>query len=339
MDKKEGLFTTLVGSWPLENTVSNMLKVFDDLIQIGIDYPCYPQLLSMTYQFLSPLSKIVPQLEEIDDKFYLSGEFNKPKEPIALEYGKFITDYFTERPELKRSIQGTKACITGPFTLAFETILKNDITKGLKPIIFEEPRAVMVDWIVDKFAQVIKQIATAYSEMNIDIISCDEPVLGLLIGKRILFHTEDFIIKTINKAISGIKGLSSIHVCGRISPYLRDILLKTNVNILDHEFSTNQENFKVYEKKHFQGTDKLLAMGTVESKFTPILNKKIEDYVEKVDFIKKFIKKGIDLYGKENLIIKPDCGFLPLKVFGEKDGYEIAINKVKNMVLALKELK
>ena len=339
MNKKEGLFTTLVGSWPLENTVNNMLKIFNDIIQIGIDYPCYPQLLSMTYQFLSPLSKIVPQLEEIDDKFYLSSEFNKPKEPIALEYGEFITNYFTERPELKRSIQGTKACITGPFTLAFETILKNDIAKGLKPIIFEEPRAVMVDWIVDKFAEVIKQIATAYSEMNIDIISCDEPVLGLLIGKRILFHTEDFIIKTINKAISGIKGLSSIHVCGRISPYLRDLLLKTNVNILDHEFSTNQENFKVFEKKHFQGTDKLLALGTVESKFTPISNKKIEDYVEGVDFIKKFIIKGIDLYGKENLIIKPDCGFLPLKVFGEKDGYEIAINKVKNMVLALKELK
>ncbi|MFW9820261.1 MAG: hypothetical protein ACFFE5_11685 [Candidatus Thorarchaeota archaeon] len=339
MDKKEGLITTLVGSWPLENTENNMLKVFNDLIQIGIDYPCYPQLLSMTYQFLSPLSKIIPQLEEIDDKFYLSGEFKAPKEPIALEYGEFIINYFKEHPDLKRSIKGTKACITGPFTLAFETILKNSVAKGLKPILFEEPRAVMVDWIVDKFASVIKQIATVYSEMDIDIISCDEPILGLLVGKKILFHSEEFLIKIINKATSGIKGLSSIHVCGRISPYLRDLLLKTNVKILDHEFSTNRDNFKIFEKKHFQGTDKFLAMGTVESKFAPILNKKIEDYVEKVDFLKQFIKKGIALYGKENLIIKPDCGFYPLKVFGEKDGYKIAINKVKNMVHALKELK
>ena len=55
--------------------------------------------------------------------------------------------------------------------------------------------------------------------------------------------------------------------------------------------------------------------------------------------LKKFIKKGIDQYGSENLIIKPDCGFLPLKVFGEEDGYQIAIRKVKNMVLALNELK
>ncbi len=338
MDKEDKPQTTLVGSWPLDNTSKNMEKIFNDLIQIGIDYPCYPQLLSMTYQFLSPLSKTIPQLEEIDEKFYLCAEFKTPKEPIALEYGEFIVDFFKQHPDLKKSITGTKACLTGPFTLAFETILKDDIAKDLKPVIFEEPRAVLVDWIVDKFAEIIKQIGIAYSNMNIDIISCDEPILGLLVGRKILFHTEDFIIKTINKAISGIKGLSSIHVCGRISPYLRDLLLKTKVKILDHEFSTNQENFKIFEKKHFQETDKFLAMGTVKSKFAPILNKDIEDYVEKVDFLKKFIKKGIDLYGKDNLIIKPDCGFYPLKVFGEKDGYEIAINKVKNMVLALKEL-
>ncbi len=339
MDKEDGLFTTVVGSWPLSDTDENMLRVFTDLIQIGIDFPCYPQLLSMTHQFLSPLSEITPQLKEIDEKFYLYEEFEVPKQPIALEYGEFITNFFNEHPNLKESIKGTKACITGPFTLTFETILKNDIAKGLKPIIFEEPRAVMVDWIVDKFAEVIKQIASAYSDMGIDIVSCDEPILGLLVGRKILFHSEDFIIDTINKAISGIKGLTSIHVCGRISPNLRDLLLKTNVKILDHEFRTNEQNFKIFEKKHFQETDKFLALGTVESKFVPIPDKNINDYVETVEFLKNYIRKGIEQYGRENLIIKPDCGFYPLKVFGENDGYEIAFKKVKNMVLALNELK
>ena len=240
---------------------------------------------------------------------------------------------------MRERITGTKACLTGPFTLTFETIIKNDLAKNIKPIIFEEPRAVMVDWIVDKFAEILKKLGSAYNKMGIDIISCDEPILGLLVGRKILFHTEDFIIDTINKAISGLKGLSSIHVCGRISPNLRDLLLKTNVKILDHEFRTNEQNFKIFEKVHFQGTDKFLAMGTVESKFTPTPNTKIEDYVEKIDFLKKFIKKGIDQYGEENLVIKPDCGFYPLKVFGERDGYEISIRKVKNMILALKDLK
>jgi methionine synthase II (cobalamin-independent) len=340
MDKEDGPFTTVVGSWPLNDTYDNMLKVFNDLIQMGIDFPCYPQLLSMTYQFLSPLSKIIPQLKEINGKFHLYGEFEIPKQPIALEYGQFILNFFNKHQHLRESIKGTKACLTGPFTLTFETILKNDLAKGIKPVIFEEPRAVMVDWIVDKFAESLKGIGTVYNDMGINIISMDEPILGLLIGRKILFHSEDFIIKIINKAISGIKGLSSVHVCGRISPYLRDILLKTEVKILDHEFSTNEQNFKIFEKKHFQETDKFLALGTVQSKFVPSDSKNINDYVEDLEFLKKYIKKGIEQYGRENLFIKPDCGFLPLKdSFGENDGYEIAIRKVKNMVLALKDFK
>ncbi|MFX1500456.1 MAG: hypothetical protein ACFFDH_05760 [Promethearchaeota archaeon] len=339
MDKEDTPFTTVVGSWPLEHTDNNMSKVFTDLIQIGVDYPCYPQFIDMNYQFLSPLSKKVQNLEEINKKFYLHGDFEIPKQPIALEYGEFIIKFFKDHPTLKKLIKGTKACLTGPFTLSFETILKNDLIKGLKPRIFEEPRAVMVDWIVDKYAEIVKQIGSAYNNMGIDIISCDEPILGLLVGRKTLFHSEDFIIDTINKAISGIKGLSSLHVCGNISPNLRDLLLKTNVTILDHEFSTNEQNFKIFERNHFQETDKLLALGTVESKFVPIKNKSIDDYVENVDQLKIYIKKGIELYGKENLIIKPDCGFYPLKVFGEKDGYEIAIKKVKNMVIALNKLE
>ncbi len=176
--------------------------------------------------------------------------------------------------------------MTGPFTLTFETILKGDLARGLKPIIFEEPRAVMVDWIVDKFAEILKHLGTAYNNMGINIISCDEPILGLLVGRKTLFHSEDFIIETINKAISGIKGLSSLHVCGRISPHLRDLLLKTNVRILDHEFSTNEQNFKIFEKKHFQGTDKYLAMGTVESKFVPLKIKKLKITLKKLTFLK-----------------------------------------------------
>ena len=83
----------------------------------------------------------------------------------------------------------------------------------------------------------------------------DEPILGLLVGRKIFFHTEDFIIETLNKALSGIKGMPSIHVCGRISPHLRDILLQTDVKIMDHEFRTSEVNFKVFEKKHLEDND------------------------------------------------------------------------------------
>ena len=329
----------MVGSWPLSNTNENMARIFKDLIRAGINYPCYPQLVSMISQFLSPFSKNIDQLDEVENKFFLKEDFKIPKTPLAMQYGEFIKKFLKEHPQLREKIKGTKACLTGPFTLTFEIFLKQNLSKNLKPIIFKEPRAVMVDWLVDKFAEMMKQIGAAYNDLGIEIISMDEPILGLLVGRKPYFHSEDFYIKTINKAISGIKNLSSIHVCGVISPKLRDILLSTNVSILDHEFRANEHNFKIFEKTHLLKSDKLLAMGAIKSNFSPENNKQIDDYIENVDFLKKFIQRGIDSYGSENLIIKPDCGFLPLKSFGEKEGYEIAIKKVKNMVIAMKELE
>ena len=337
---KQGFFTTVVGSLPLNNTNSNMLMAFNDLIQIGIDYPCYPQLISMIDQFLSPLAENLDQLEEEKNRFYLNSDFKIPKKPFPLKYGEFIQDFFNNNPQLLKKIKGTKACLTGPFTLATEILLKGEISRGIKPRIFAEPRAIMVDWIIEKFAEILKQTGKAYNKMGIDIISVDEPSLGLLVGRKTLFHSEDFFIKIINKAISGIKNLSSIHVCGRISPFLRDLLLKTNVKILDHEFTTIEENFEIFRKEHFADTDKYLALGTVNSKFVPNDRLEIKDYIEEINYLENYIRKAADLYGKENLIIKPDCGFLPLRdSFGEKAGYEIATRKIKNMVLALNKIR
>ncbi|MFW9822279.1 MAG: hypothetical protein ACFFE4_05065 [Candidatus Thorarchaeota archaeon] len=337
---KEGLFTTVVGSWPLSNKTENMVRIFNDLIEIGIDYPCYPQLISMIDQFLSPLSDNIDQLEEIDATFYLSDDFKIPKEPIALEYGKFIKDFFSERQHLFGKIKGTKACLTGPLTLASEIILTEDLAQGIKAKVFSEPRAIMLDWVVEKLAEIMKRVGKAYNNMGIDIISMDEPLLGILVGRKPLFHSEEFLLEILNKSISGIDKLSSIHVCGRISPKLRDILLQSNVKILDHEFTTNEENFNIFQKEHFHNTDKYLGLGTVESKFSPTNGNDINKYVEKIDYLEAYIKKGITQYGKENLVIKPDCGFLPLKgTFGEEKGYNISISKVRNMVKALNKIK
>lgn len=332
-------FTTVVGSWPLSNTNENMERIFNELIQIGIDFPCYPQLTSMISQFLSPLANEISPLEEINNKFFLSNDFKIPESPIALEYGRFIKSFFDKRPELLNQIKGTKACLTGPITLASEIILTDEVAKGLKPRIFTEPRAIMVDWIVEKITEIMKAVGKEYNKMGIDIISMDEPLLGVLIGRKVLFHSEDFILEILNKSISEIKSLSSIHVCGRISPKCRDILLQTDAKILDHEFRTNEENFDIFQKEHLTNNDKILALGIVKSKFLPVEGYEINDYVEAIDSLKAYIRKAFKQYGKENLIIKPDCGFLPLRdTFGEEIGYEIAIRKINNIVQALRKI-
>ena len=338
-DLKEGLFTTVVGSLPLENTSENMKKGFNELINIGIDYPCYPQLVNMNSMFLSPLSNLVEALKEENGAFYLSDDFKIPDKLVALEYGEFIIDFLKEYPQLKGKIKGTKACLTGPFTLTGEIILHEEIAKGVEPKISKEPRAIMVESLVEKFAEIMKRIGKAYNDMGINIISMDEPTLGLVVGRIPHIHNEEFIIEMLNTAISGIKGMSSIHICGRISPALRDIILQTDVKIMDHEFRTSEGNFKTFEKSHFENTDKYLGMGTVETKVVPIKDGKLADYVEDINFLKNWIKRGIDHFGKENLVIKPDCGMGPLLgTFGQELGYDIATRKLNNMVLALKEI-
>ncbi|MFX0029216.1 MAG: hypothetical protein ACFE8B_08400 [Candidatus Hermodarchaeota archaeon] len=334
-------FTTVVGSWPLDHSNENMEKVFTDLIQTGIDYPCYPQLTSMISQFLDPLTQCITPLEKDNNRYYLSNDFKVPNEPVALEYGKFITNYLRAHPQLQGQIKGTKACLTGPLTLTTEILLKEELASGIKPRIFTEPRGIMVDWIVEKFAEIMKQIGKAYNEMGINIISMDEPILGFLVGRKTIFHSEDFILDILNKTISEIKSLSSIHVCGRISPKCRDLLLQTDVNILDHEFRTNEDNFNIFQKKHFTETNKFLAIGTVKSKFQPISGTKIDDYVESIDSLVYYIRSVFKQYGKENLIIKPDCGFEALKgAFKDENfAYEIAIRKIKNMVQALRKVE
>jgi 5-methyltetrahydropteroyltriglutamate--homocysteine methyltransferase len=336
----EKLSTTVVGSFPLENTDDNFLKTIDDQINLGIDFPCYGQLVSMIDQFLEPISERNVGLKKEQDKYIISDDLEVPKESVALEYGESLLDYLNRKPYLKSMINGTKACLTGPFTLASEILLTKEASEGIKPRIFKEPRAIMVERLVDKLADIMKRIGRAYCDMGIDIISMDEPILGLLVGGRIMFHSEDFIVKTLNKAVSGIDSISSIHVCGDISPKLRDLLLKTNVDILDHEFQGNDKNFDIFKAEHFREMGKYLAFGAVETKISPIKDGTINDYIEDISTIKRRVQKAIEIYGEDNLIIKPDCGFMPLKeAFGEKMAYEITLKKLNNMVLAVKRIK
>jgi 5-methyltetrahydropteroyltriglutamate--homocysteine methyltransferase len=337
----KGLDTTVVGSFPLTNTQENMKRVFKDQIKIGIDFPCYPQLVSMTGQFLTPLSKLSPNLIKEGDKYFLEGEIEVPEEPFALDYGKFIMDLIKNKnPELSEKIKGTKACLTGPFTLASEITLRGEIAKNITPRFFREPKAIMIKRLVDVLAEIMKKIGKAYSDMGFNIVSMDEPILSLLIGRKAAFYDEDFYIEILNKALQEIGGITSIHVCGRISPNLRDLLLKTDVNILDHEFQTNKSNFDIFQKQHFSKSDKFLAMGTVASSFNKMEGASVDDYVESVSSLKDFIKKGIEMVGRENLIIKPDCGFLPLRdVFDQETAYKITLKKMQNMISAIQQFK
>lgn len=329
--------STVVGSFPYNGyTPENMTKGIELQLRAGVDYPSYPQLVPMVAQFLDPLVPKNLNLKKIDTLYKLEKfEFQFPDEPIATEYGEFMLQYFKEHSEEKKKIKGMKACLTGPFTIANDIILANGIVDPKPPVIYQEQRAIMFKELLLQIADYMASIARRYSEMGFEIISMDEPVLSLIVGKRkTLFHSDDDIIEILNRALAGIKKYSSVHVCGRISPRLADILLKSNVSIMDHEF-TGGENDNSFTKEMFQGTNKTLAVGVIVSNVKYQEGASMEQYVETVDEIIGRIKKYQEKFRKENIMFKPDCGFGGLWSSFKEQGAPLVEQKLKNLRLAM----
>jgi methionine synthase II (cobalamin-independent) len=336
--KKISWVSTVVGSFPYENTKENMEHAFWDQIHAGIDYPCYPQLISMIDQFLEPAIEAKTGIYQKGGQFYLDGDFQVPSHPIATEYGQFVLNFFEKYPEAKKKIKGWKACLTGPFTLAGDIIVTPEMVNGKRPILYDEPRAIMNAEIVSKIATMMADIARSYVDMGASIISMDEPSLGLVIGKRkSFFHQDETFTDILNQAIKPITTNSSIHVCGRIAPRLRDILLNTSVNIMDHEFQKcNNDN--LLTKDMLESSNKTLAYGITESSTAYQKNGTIESYVESPVIIKDRMLKVIEQFGKENLILKPDCGFGGLLgIFGQEMGSEIVRQKLRILSETMKK--
>ena len=308
-------------------------------IDSGIEYPCYPQLVPMIDQFLDPIVAMDIGLVKKKGRFYLeSDHLELPKEPFALEYGQFVLDFFKNNPNYRNKIKGWRACLTGPFTLASEIIIPEDSVPKPKISLFKDTTAILsYDMVID-LAKMMSRIAFEYDKMGANIISMDEPMLGIMVGRKMYYHSEEQALSIINQAISPISRNSSVHVCGRIAPKLRDILLQSDVKIMDHEM-TSGHNKKLFDKETLEQYEKTLAWGVLQTQIQWAPDSSPETYIEPVSQIKGSVQEAVDHVGKENLILKPDCGFAPLlSIFGEEMGMKIVTGKLSNLVQAKKEI-
>jgi methionine synthase II (cobalamin-independent) len=337
---KLGWSTTVVGSFPLNDSLGNMKRGLKAQIDSGIEYPCYPQLVPMIDQFLDPIVAMDVGLVKRKGRFYLeSDHLELPKEPFATDYGQFMVDFFKENPDYHDKVKGWKACLTGPFTLASEIIVPEDSVPKPKISLFKDTTAILSYEMIMQLAKMMSTIAAEYDKMGANIISMDEPMLGIIVGRKMYYHSEEEALSVLNQAISPISHNSSVHVCGRIAPKLRDILLQSKVNIMDHEM-TSGHNKKLFDKETLEQYNKSLAWGVLQTQIQWTPESTPETYIEPVDQIKQSIREAVDQVGKSNLILKPDCGFAPLlSIFGEEMGMKIVKGKLRNLVLAKKEME
>lgn len=317
-----GIFTSTIGSFTLEDTEANRKRCINDLLAVGLDYPSYPQLSEMGPQFLNDLTKHGSGVQQEKNRYRISGkiiEYNGP--PLGLEPFFWATKYLDEKG-LTNNVR-LKAPITGPFTLAsfIET----------KPGMFPYNTAVSDFNLVNQIAGILSESCEAASE-NASMISIDEPILSVLVGARTAFgYRDEDIIGVYNslKKACGERIVGS-HICGRISPKLADILLRTELGFISHEFFDTPQNITLYSPEKLRENEKVLSVGCLSTK-----NPRIESPKEILNFMKQFNGH------KEALIFTPDCGFRKLlrNNMDTEEAYRISLSKLRNMVAALKNFK
>jgi len=317
------LATEDVGSLPVlddfDESRANFNRTVVDKVSIGLDYPCCPQLtgtsskpMNMGLQFLLPLSKLNLGIEvKGEDVHILSDEVKETSVPIGTERAEYYLRFLREQGLISK-VKGAKACVTGPFTLASYIDRKNLMTCGAS-----KPN------IVTALAKILSRSCRRLGDLGFDLVNIDEPFLSVMLGRTVLFkYDQKFVVETLNMLIKEASCLSAIHVCGRITPLVKAVLLESEVDIVDHEFAGSPSNLSAYSREELEKAGKFLAYGCVSS---------VSPRVETVEEIVGSLNSAMKTFGPR-VIVKPDCGFAGM--LGIPDAYGIAFGKLKNMVEA-----
>jgi 5-methyltetrahydropteroyltriglutamate--homocysteine methyltransferase len=288
--------STVVGSFPASESSPSGFK--DKLLNSFGAYDPFKQAIksSVTAQLdagvdivsdgqvrgdmVSIFTKYIPGMKIEDGNTFIVGKIRNPTQEISikdLQYAKkVINDYYGGNvPEGK----GIKGIITGPNTIVHSSRIQS-FYKNKEDAIIDLAHSLKFE--VDAIAKKVKPV----------YIQIDEPFLS----------TGMVEMKTAREAIDILKESLEVplgmHVCGILSSAFSDIA-KFNVDILDFEFAGNNVNLGVLENNASLISGKKLGFGCVDSSVNEV------DDIEDID---NLVSKAIEIVGKDNIILDPDCG-------------------------------
>jgi len=313
-----GVYTSTIGSFPLDDSAVNRKRCLDDLLALGIDFPGYPQLGGMGEQFLNDLAKHDSGIISKNGRFRLEEKKIQHKGPPPGLEPFYRTVRQLEEKGIKQKVK-LKAAITGPFTLASYIETKGGV--------FPFNTAASSPSLVKQLTQEISKSCQAVSK-EASMVSIDEPILSVMVGIRTAFGYLDQDLIDIYDSLKEACGnrIVGTHICGRISPKLASILLRTKLDFISHEFYDTPENANVYNNDMVQEAGKMLSVGCVSTR-----KPKVESPQEILSLIRRFYEY------KDSLIFTPDCGFRKLLINGLplEEAYRISVSKLRNMVKAV----
>ena len=229
---------------------------------------------------VSIFTEFIPGMKIEDGNTVIVSKIRKPVSEISVKDLQFaknvIKDYYGGNiPDGK----GIKGIITGPTTIIhssrIESFYKNkedaiiDLAHSLK---------VELDAIADKVSPVYIQI--------------DEPFLSTgMVDMKVASEAIDILHEDLEIPLA-------MHVCGTLDNAFKD-LSKFNVDILDMEFAGNDVNLDVLDKNSNLIHDKKIGFGCIDSSINEL---------DDVDDVDDLVVKAINIVGKDNLLLDPDCG-------------------------------
>ena len=288
--------STVVGSFPVEESSPSNFK--DKLLNTFGSYDPFKEAIKDSViaqldagvdiisdgqvrgDMVSIFTKYIPGMKIEDGNTFIVSKIRNPTKEISikdLQYAKKVMeDYYNGNvPEGC----GVKGIITGPNTIVHSSRIQS----------FYKTKE---DAIID-LAHCLKHEVDAISRKVKPVyIQVDEPFLS----------TGMVEMKTAREAIDILKeGLEvplGMHVCGILNNAFKD-LAKFNVDILDMEFAGNNVNLGVLEKNASLLANKKVGFGCVDSSVN-----EVDDIAD----VENLVAKAIDIVGKDNLILDPDCG-------------------------------
>lgn len=306
------MLSTVVGSYPVElkepsgfkNKLLSSFGIHDPFkesikqavfsqLDAGVDIISDGQVRG---DMVSSFSKYIPGFKIEDGNTYIVSKIVKPIGEISVKdllYAKkLIKEYYNGNvPEGK----GIKGIITGPSTI----IHSSRITSFYKE---------KDDAIIDLAHSLKSEVNAIERRVKPVYIQVDEPFLS----------TGMVNMKVAREAIDILRdGLSiplAMHVCGTLEGAYKD-LANFNVDILDFEFAGNNVNLGILENNIDLFKGKKIGFGCIDSS---------KNELDSRDKTEELISKGVDIIGKENILLDPDCGL-------RRAPMNIAFDKLKLM--------
>jgi len=200
-----------------------------------------------------------------------------------------------------RTATRVKGIVTGPTTLAHALHLSTRVYRNKEELALD-------------LAAALAREVRGLVESGVCIIQIDEPIFST--GIADLGNGREAIRLT----REGVGVPVCLHACGGLSEIIDD-LLAMPVDILDIECAKSPANLDLFSKTDLKG--KGIGFGCVDS---------ADPAIEDPERIADRIRKGIEAFGAETMLLDPDCGL-------RMQSRESAFGKLQNLVLAARTVR